>query len=597
MSGDVQPRKRKDKRRKKEDLVGQEDVPIPTVVPPPQVNEDFNIHVHNDHGTGGGLCAKLVFFILLSALAIFIGSVITQNRGLTDLDTPASESRFANIFSGWIDDSVNSHDDDHYAGVNFEDKHGDVHEDDDEHQLSNEEHHESAEDAHGSEEDVHGSEEDAHESEEENHVSEEDEEENEKDDVDEDQQVKDNGSNEETDSQKDDQDEIENDQSHEDNNVDNDVMDELENASEAPSNVDDTPEESTQEDTFTSKEQEIVEEDSAETNIEDFSEEEVTDNTAGVEELEKEEEVPEVEEDNSSVAVKFGVGVALVVVAHIVLVRKWRSGQQNANKSAKEEVNAEMSRRNTIIPVSTPDQLAQEIQNAEDEYSEEDEEELEEESEEEIITPTHKYMQFRTDYSRPSFAEDIVKQRIDSVKNAEPNVKYYNKKTDDVKQTDDNNDDGDELEEEEEDELEEDNNEEVDEGDGEIGNVEIENDDIEGECHEEMERGGADVKSDEDGEGDDAEEEDSEDISDVDDDELLKKLEARYGKLSNKRFTNADDHDNDDLDVEDKYDSKKSGKLTNIASLTKEKNVLKTDDKLREKLKNAENSLIDDDEE
>lgn len=50
-------------------------------VPP---NDDQNIHVHKERTTGGGFCAKFVFFILLSALAVLIGLIITEHRGLTD---------------------------------------------------------------------------------------------------------------------------------------------------------------------------------------------------------------------------------------------------------------------------------------------------------------------------------------------------------------------------------------------------------------------------------------------------------------------------------------------------------------------------------
>lgn len=50
----------------------------------PLENDDVNIHVHKEGGTGGGICAKLVFFVLLSALAVLVGLIYTEHRGLTD---------------------------------------------------------------------------------------------------------------------------------------------------------------------------------------------------------------------------------------------------------------------------------------------------------------------------------------------------------------------------------------------------------------------------------------------------------------------------------------------------------------------------------
>lgn len=111
MSGDVQPRKRKDKKRKKGELCSKVFIDFlicensifnaflvllsldegteqlfaqPPNIAPATVNEDVNIHIHKEGGTGGGICAKVVFFLLFSALAILIGLIITEHRGLTD---------------------------------------------------------------------------------------------------------------------------------------------------------------------------------------------------------------------------------------------------------------------------------------------------------------------------------------------------------------------------------------------------------------------------------------------------------------------------------------------------------------------------------
>jgi hypothetical protein len=62
-----------------------EQIPTPPQVPiSTNQNEDLNIHVHKEDGTGGGICAKIIFFLLFSALAILIGLIITEHRGLTD---------------------------------------------------------------------------------------------------------------------------------------------------------------------------------------------------------------------------------------------------------------------------------------------------------------------------------------------------------------------------------------------------------------------------------------------------------------------------------------------------------------------------------
>lgn len=48
------------------------------------LNDDLSIHVHKESTTGGGFCAKFVFFILLAILALLVGLIITEHRGLTD---------------------------------------------------------------------------------------------------------------------------------------------------------------------------------------------------------------------------------------------------------------------------------------------------------------------------------------------------------------------------------------------------------------------------------------------------------------------------------------------------------------------------------
>lgn len=47
-------------------------------------SDDVNIHVHKERSTGGGFCAKFIFFILLAVLAVLLGLIITEHRGVTD---------------------------------------------------------------------------------------------------------------------------------------------------------------------------------------------------------------------------------------------------------------------------------------------------------------------------------------------------------------------------------------------------------------------------------------------------------------------------------------------------------------------------------
>ncbi|XP_017120256.1 aspartyl/asparaginyl beta-hydroxylase isoform X1 [Drosophila elegans] len=105
MSGDVQPRKRKDKRRKRDDDESSHGVHITKMG-----NEDLHLHVHHEHGTGGHWCAKIIFFALMAVLLGLVGLIIMENRGLEDLDTPLSESRFSKVFDGWVDEHRDDHD-------------------------------------------------------------------------------------------------------------------------------------------------------------------------------------------------------------------------------------------------------------------------------------------------------------------------------------------------------------------------------------------------------------------------------------------------------------------------------------------------------
>ncbi|XP_013176271.1 PREDICTED: aspartyl/asparaginyl beta-hydroxylase isoform X4 [Papilio xuthus] len=138
MSGDVQPRKRKDKRRKKDDL-GVEEPPRGTAA---VFGEgDVLMHSHHEHGTGGHWCAKIIFFSLLSVLVTLIVLIILENRGLTELEANAVESRYSGVLDGWIEDTP---DDDHHDEHTLDLKHHsyeDVHDDgddDNQHEIETE---------------------------------------------------------------------------------------------------------------------------------------------------------------------------------------------------------------------------------------------------------------------------------------------------------------------------------------------------------------------------------------------------------------------------------------------------------------------------
>ncbi|XP_060537359.1 aspartyl/asparaginyl beta-hydroxylase isoform X2 [Cylas formicarius] len=115
MSGDVQPRKRKDKKKRKEDD------------PLFASNEDVNIHVHKEGGTGGGICAKIVFFLLFSALIVLVGLIIKENQGLNELENIDAESHYSRAFEGWLEEHSQNHDevDDEQSPELVEDMHSD----------------------------------------------------------------------------------------------------------------------------------------------------------------------------------------------------------------------------------------------------------------------------------------------------------------------------------------------------------------------------------------------------------------------------------------------------------------------------------------
>ncbi|XP_037940831.1 aspartyl/asparaginyl beta-hydroxylase isoform X6 [Teleopsis dalmanni] len=406
MSGDVQPRKRKDKKRKRDALdrkpegdisrqssFQDEDESSHGVHITKMGTDDVHLHVHHDHGTGGHWCAKVLFFSLLAILLGIISLIILENRGLSDLDTPLSESRFSNYFDGWVEEHREEHGHDAVeASIQEHDEHDEPFEEEEDDEEADEEEDEEEEDEH--EHDIEGdddeNEKDTKEDSEEN-ITEEPSTETDKDDEDEDkgeENVTEEVSKEQTVEDEDDDNDInedtaENDEEPEtketrednDNNVSNadeeDEEDEQdENTAEAEdaeesnepitvsqensqqTNEDDDDNENDEGESKDKDNEDEDEDEDSKNNEEPFDEEDddgtfeslenVVDNDAEEMALlkekarlqaeEAEKNAPPSAEDNeeggaasswaSSLAVKIGVGVALALVARLVLIRK-----------------------------------------------------------------------------------------------------------------------------------------------------------------------------------------------------------------------------------------------------------------------------------
>nr|XP_022915654.1 aspartyl/asparaginyl beta-hydroxylase isoform X1 [Onthophagus taurus] len=394
MSGDVQPKKRKDKRKKKEDH--QEDVHQPTTpTPPTLIADDTNIHIHKEKTIGGGICAKCIFFIITLAIAIVLGYTIVEHRGLTDIDIPLSESRFATIFEGWIDTSPDH--DDHHDEVSFDDH--DDHEDEEDEGI-------------GSEEDEHEESEEAEQEESEQEESEHEESEQDESEVEQEESEQEIDESQEIQAESDEQDEEEQDDEDDDQNSQSDDQDD-----EQPIESEEEEEEQTQ----ISDEQQEDEEDEGveEIPVKDKTKKLKRSNRKDVSDEDKDEDQEGDENDvddatngaNTGMAAKVSVGVALLIVAYVVLIKKWKTERTDKPSSKREDEHqkedANLSRRNTIVPPPTLEEIEQDLEN-EEEYSEEEEEE---ESDSEIHVPATKkqYEELRAKYTRsltPETKED-----------------------------------------------------------------------------------------------------------------------------------------------------------------------------------------------
>lgn len=98
MSGDAQPRKRKDKKKKKEDSVEEE------FFVPLKHSTDEVIHVQKDIICGGNVVTKLIFFGLMATIGVMVGFILLEYRGSTDEETSSAvDSPWSVTFHDWVD--------------------------------------------------------------------------------------------------------------------------------------------------------------------------------------------------------------------------------------------------------------------------------------------------------------------------------------------------------------------------------------------------------------------------------------------------------------------------------------------------------------
>ncbi|KPJ16637.1 Aspartyl/asparaginyl beta-hydroxylase [Papilio machaon] len=452
MSGDVQPRKRKDKKRKKDEL-GVEELPRGTAA---VFGEgDVLMHSYHEHGTGGHWCAKIIFFSLLSVLVTLIVLIILENRGLTELEANAVESRYSGVLDGWIEDTP---DDDHHDEHTLDLKHHD----DEENEAAEAEDDDDEEEVERIEREVVDDEEQAISSE--NF----------------DEEVVENNREEDDDDEKD------------ETNDDEDTPDIDEDIIEPPI-VEQIPVPSGK--PFVELEDEP-------------SSEKPTDTLAEEEEYEKRQEQIrlEKEESSSQMWLKLVVGGALLLATHAVIRRSAAPSDtpENEDSATREETPTLVDRRMTLLPRETAPLLSPET-------------------------------------SEP--VQEIV-ESLDSIKEAVQSFPIRKQESDDENQEDENefvkeeiivaqetknvvdkelySDEEEEVEDEEEIVEEKENSNDVNvapEKEGDDSETEEVPDDVEIIDDEQIEEEIED------------EEEDEEEISDVDDAELLSRLEAKYGRL------------------------------------------------------------------
>ncbi|CAG0914354.1 unnamed protein product [Notodromas monacha] len=138
MSGDVQPKRRKDKDKKKKkaqpegstDDMGSED-PVKQFLivddedggdlPP---GGDSSHEVHDDHHGHGSasMCGRIVFLTLFVALLVGVFAVFCESWGKSNTEVSIKESRFAELFRGFVEDvDEHEHEDDHLPHASHDD--------------------------------------------------------------------------------------------------------------------------------------------------------------------------------------------------------------------------------------------------------------------------------------------------------------------------------------------------------------------------------------------------------------------------------------------------------------------------------------------
>uniref|UniRef100_A0A1B0G2X2 Aspartyl/asparaginy/proline hydroxylase domain-containing protein n=1 Tax=Glossina morsitans morsitans TaxID=37546 RepID=A0A1B0G2X2_GLOMM len=397
MSGDVQPRKRKDKKKKRDGLDRKSDGEITFsrksslqddeashgVHITKMGTDDVLLHVQHDHGTGGHWCAKIIFFSLMAVLLGLVALIIMENRDSTDMDTPLSESRFSNYFDGWVEEHRQEHDDhDDHAAASVEDHDDDEHDEEHDDEHDDEPYEEVADVSEGEEEVQDATEEQT--GEDDADEEEEDEQKEEEIPINDNDEDDENITEEKNAAQQSQNDEDEDDD-EDDENVDENITAETSNIASNGNNNDN--------DSADKQEDEEDDEDFDDGAYESL--ENLVDNDAGEFELLQEKarqqaaaaakhNPPSVEvnenTENADMALKIGIGFALASVARLVLIRK----NPMATTLGEDMAETLMKRRLTIatdeepIPESGVEEIEESL--LENDYSEE-EFEIEEEIE------------------------------------------------------------------------------------------------------------------------------------------------------------------------------------------------------------------------
>ncbi|XP_014256084.1 aspartyl/asparaginyl beta-hydroxylase isoform X2 [Cimex lectularius] len=161
MSGDAQPRKRRDKRRKKGHLdqrrteeyaEEREIIRKLSCAEEPDEEEIFAkythptdeiVHVHKDDGVGGNVFTKLIFFLLLAGIGVVVGLTLIEYRGTTDEEAGlVKDTQWVATVQEWVSMVP------FYGETEQESHASDEHEELDEHDQDDHDHNEHDQDNH-----------------------------------------------------------------------------------------------------------------------------------------------------------------------------------------------------------------------------------------------------------------------------------------------------------------------------------------------------------------------------------------------------------------------------------------------------------------